>query len=155
MLGRALSFEESGSPAGARDSSVTLGKMKTRILAFLFLALALRAAESPEEELTRLQRAMNSAMTQSAMNEASDALAKYWDRALEKEEAKILASCGAEHAKLFRSAQKSWREYRLAETKLQDDSWRGGSIQPLIHNSTFASITEQRVKELRTMSEPR
>jgi uncharacterized protein YecT (DUF1311 family) len=128
-------------------------KMKPRVLAFLFLTLALHAAETPEQELARLEKAFSSARTQWDMNETSGELAKYWDRALEKEEAKILASCDAERAKLFRNAQKSWREYRLAETKLQGDSYRGGSIQPMIHNTTFASITAQRVKELRSMSE--
>jgi uncharacterized protein YecT (DUF1311 family) len=127
--------------------------MKVRILAFLFLAFALQAAETPEQELARLQKALSSAMTQWDMNETSGELAKFWDRALEREEAKIVASSDAEHVKLFSTAQKSWREYRLAETKHQGDSYRGGSIQPMILNIAFASITAQRVKELRSMSD--
>jgi uncharacterized protein YecT (DUF1311 family) len=87
------------------------------------------------------------------MNDASGELAKFWTRELEKEEARILASCDAEQAQLFRAAQKSWREYCVAEAKLERDLYRGGSIETLIYNSTFASITEQRVKELRAMRE--
>lgn len=130
--------------------------MKIRILAFLFLpAVALQAAETPDPELVRLQKARASADTQLELNDASGNLANYWDRALEKEEAKILASCDAAQAKLFKDAQAAWRAYRLAETKLQGDLYRGGSIQPLICNSTFASLTALRVKDLRSMSASR
>ena len=127
--------------------------MNARILISILLAATLQAGETVETELAQLQRAMKSAASQQAMNDASGELAKYWDRMLEKEEAKILASCDAEREMLFRAAQKSWREFRLAETILNGNEYRGGSIQLLIHNSVFASLTEQRVKELRAMSE--
>ena len=128
--------------------------MNLRVLIFAFLLTGLHAAEVVDDELGRLQHAMKSADNQLELNEASAELADYWDRVLAKEETRISASCDAERATLFRNAQRLWREFRLAETKLQEDEYRGGSIQPLIRNSTFASLTEQRVKTLRAMSKP-
>ena len=125
-----------------------------RILIFSFLLTGLHAAEAVDDELGRLQKAMKSADTQLELNVASAGLADYWDRALVKEEARVLASCDAERAALFRNAQKSWREFRQAETELQGDEYRGGSIQPLIRNSAYASLTEHRVKVLRAMARP-
>ena len=123
--------------------------MKSRILIFVALAAVLHAAETEEAELLRLQRAANSAKSQAEMDETSGALVKYWDRLLAEVEGQFLSSFDAERAILFRSAQKAWREFRLAEAKLQADASRGGSIQPLVYNSTYAFITKQRVKELR------
>src|SRR4051812_5714715 len=118
---RANQAPEPTAPSG-RGSSLTLGRrMNPRFLIFAFFAATLHAGETAETELVRLQHAMKSAMAQTDMNDASGELAKYWDRALDKEEAKVLASCDADRAKLFRSAQKAWREFRLAEAKLQGD----------------------------------
>jgi uncharacterized protein YecT (DUF1311 family) len=127
--------------------------MIARLLLFSLFVVAVHASNSAPDELVRLQRALDSAMTQTDMNIASGELAKYWDRELAKEEARVLGACDSEHAKLFRSAQKSWRDFRSAETKFHGDVYRGGSIQPLIHNSTYAALTEQRVKALRALAD--
>jgi uncharacterized protein YecT (DUF1311 family) len=112
---------------------------------------AKRVKASAADELTRLQQRMDAATSQRDMNIASGDLAKYWDRELEKEETIILKSSDPEYAKLFRSAQKSWREFRSAETELHCHFYRSGSIQPLVYNTTYASLTEQRLKELRAL----
>jgi uncharacterized protein YecT (DUF1311 family) len=124
-------------------------KMSPRILIFVAVAATLHAAETEEAELSRLLRAANSAKSQVEMNETSGALVKYWDRLLSEVEAQFLSSFDVERAMLFRSAQKAWREFRLAEAKLQADASRRGSIQPLVYNSAYSFITQQRVKELR------
>ena len=129
--------------------------MKIGILIFALIAITLHAGESAEQELERLQRALKVAISQTDMNVASGELAKYWDQALQKEEKKILASCDAETTKLFQKAQQSWREFRKAEVAFQGDAVRGGSMQPLVCNSTFAALTERRVRDLRLYSEPK
>lgn len=105
------------------------------------------------DELVRLQRVMEAAKSQSAMNEASMELAKYWDRVLQQEEEKILASSDAGTGKLFKETQKSWRQFRQTEVDFQGDASRGGSVQPFIHNATYANLTEQRVRDLRLYSQ--
>lgn len=127
--------------------------MKIRFLALILLTATLQAGEPPEAELARLKHALEEASSQAEMNAASRELAEYWDRALEREETRVLAACDEEQAKLFKRAQKLWRAFRDAEVEFQGDSSRGGSIQPLIHNTTHAVLTEQRVKELQSSSE--
>ena len=126
--------------------------MITRSLLFSLFVVTLYAGDAELGELARLQRTLDSAAGQMDMNRASGELAKYWDRELAKTEAEILSACDSQHAKLFQDAQKSWRDFRSAETKFRGDAYRGGSVQPLMHNSTYASLTEQRVKALRTLS---
>jgi uncharacterized protein YecT (DUF1311 family) len=126
--------------------------MIARLLFFTLSTIALHASTPTLDELGRLQHALDSVKTQTDMNIASGELAKYWDHELEVEEERVLGACDSEHATLFRSAQKSWREFRSAEVKLLGDVYRGGSIQPLIHNRTYASLTEQRVKSLRALA---
>jgi len=110
--------------------------------------------ETPEQELARLNREMNAAMSQYEMNIASGELAQYWERMLQNEEAKILAECrDTKAAIIFIRTQKAWREFRDAEMEFQADESRGGSIQPLIRNSTCAALTENRVKELKVYLE--
>ena len=73
---------------------------------------------------------------------------------LTKEEMKILASCDKETAVIFRKAQNTWREFRDAEVIFQGDAWRGGTIRPQMQNSSYASLTEQRVHDLQRYSQP-
>ncbi|MBE2181632.1 MAG: DUF1311 domain-containing protein [Chthoniobacterales bacterium] len=127
--------------------------MKIRFLALILLTATLQAGEPTEAELARLQHALEEANSQADMNMASRDLAEYWDRVLEREETRVLAACDADQAKLFQKAQKLWRAFRNAEVEFQGDSSRGGSIQPLIHNTTYAALTERRVKELQSSSE--
>ncbi len=127
--------------------------MKICFFVLILLTATLRAGETPEAELARLQHALEEANSQADMNMASRDLAEYWDRALEREEARVLKDCDEEQARLFKKAQKLWREFRDAEVKFQGDSYRGGSIQPLIHNTAYAALTKQRVKELQSSSE--
>src|SRR5690606_15275007 len=119
----------------------------------IVLTATLQAVESPEAELARLQHALEEANSQADMNMASRDLAEYWERTLEREEARVLKDCDEEQARLFKKAQKLWREFRDAEGKVQGDSYRGGSLQPLIHNTAYAALTEQRIKDLQGSSE--
>lgn len=127
--------------------------MKYHLVALVLLTATLQAVESPEAELARLQHALEEADSQADMNMASRDLAEYWDRVLEREESRVLAACDEDQAKLFQKARKLWRAFRDAEVEFQGDSSRGGSIQPLIHNTTYAALTEQRVKELQNSAE--
>jgi len=106
--------------------------------------------ETPEQELARLNREAEAAMSQMEMNIASGNLALYWERMLQKEEAEILASCrDAKATAIFKKAQEAWREFREAEMEFWADESRGGSIQPLIRYTVYANLTEKRIQELK------
>lgn len=105
-------------------------------------------ADVVEPELTRLERKLAQARTQYELNVASGDLASYWDRELEKIEVKLLLDYDEDGAAIFRTAQKAWRAFRAAEVARRGDEFRGGSMQPLIVNSTYAEMTKKRCEEL-------
>jgi len=63
-------------------------------------------------------------------------------------EERIKKDLDGEALALFVTASEKWRNYRMAETKAERDIYRGGSIQPLIHNQVFSRITEERLGAL-------
>lgn len=106
------------------------------------------AQAADRNELKKLQAALDSAQTQTDMNLASGALADYWDKELLKSERKIEKNLDSEALALFRKAKQAWRKYRSTQVTFEGDFYRGGSIQPLIRNTTFSSLTERRVNDL-------
>ncbi|MBA4371701.1 MAG: hypothetical protein C0402_02435 [Thermodesulfovibrio sp.] len=106
------------------------------------------AQAADRNELKKLQAALDSAQTQADMNLASGALADYWDKELLKSERKIEKKLDSEALALFRKAKQAWRKYRSAQVTFDGDFYRGGSIQPLIRNTTFVLLTERRVNDL-------
>lgn len=104
---------------------------------------------SPEPELEVLEEAMEAAATQTEMDRASSALAKYWERQLGGVEEQIAAAAPDEDARqMFRAAQTTWRAWREAEIAFRGDTVRGGTARPTVESLAMAALTEERVKNL-------
>jgi uncharacterized protein YecT (DUF1311 family) len=122
--------------------------MKSGYLLFLSLLLASHAYASTDKELAHLRAALMAAKSQTDMNLRSGELAQYLDRKVAGLEERIKKDLDREALALFVAASEKWRDYRLAQTKAEGDVYRGGSIQPLIHNQVFSRITEERLSAL-------
>lgn len=119
------------------------------LLSLLFLVSTAAPAQPAERvELKKLQAALDAARTQTGMNLASGALADYWDKELLTIERKIEKKLDARAVTLFQKTKRAWRTYRSTQVTFEGDFYRGGSIQPLIENTIFTSLTGRRVKDL-------
>jgi uncharacterized protein YecT (DUF1311 family) len=123
------------------------------ILIIIFLAGCLIAADSPDAKLISLQKALKEAQSQGEQNLASGNLTAYWRAELQKEEGRILKLSSPANAALFIKAQKAWHEFAEAEIHYISDGYQGGSIQPLIINTTNSRLIEDRIKQLRLYPE--
>ncbi len=104
-----------------------------------------------DPELKRLNAALDAAETQSDMDEASDKIAKYWERRLASVEKQISRKLGAEERKRFARSIGRWQLYRAQEVEFEADFYLGGSIEPMVANETYSGITENRVDELESL----
>ncbi len=104
-------------------------------------------------ELIRLSRDLEKAMTQADMNEASSKIAEYWDRRLATVEKKIEIKLTADHRKDFSESKMRWSKLCTSEVSFRAGFSEGGSIQPLIANTSYADMTEHRVNELEAFYE--
>lgn len=103
---------------------------------------------SKDPELAKLEAAVLEADSNAGMKATTGDVGDYWDRRMAAVETRIEAGLDEKHRALFRAMQKAWREYRAAEVAYQTDFYRGGSMQGLIANQTYAELTEARVREL-------
>jgi uncharacterized protein YecT (DUF1311 family) len=103
---------------------------------------------STDQELVRLRSALSTAQSQMEMNLRSGELAQYLDQKVTALEERIKKDLDREALASFTSAARKWRDYRTAQTKAEGDVYRGGSMQPLIHNQVFSRITEERLAAL-------
>jgi len=119
------------------------------LLSLLFLAAITAPAQSADRvELKKLQAALDAASTQTDMNLASGAMADYWEKELLAVEKKIGKKLDAQAMALFQKTKQAWSKYRSSQVAFEGEFYRGGSIQPLISNTVFSSLTERRVKDL-------
>ena len=121
-----------------------------KLVSFFFLSLLLvgHGQASTDKELVRLRSALNEARSQTDMNLRSKELADYLDRKVTTLEERIKKDLDREALALFVTAAEKWRDYRMAQTKAEGDVYRGGSMQPLVHNLVFSRITEERLAAL-------
>lgn len=133
--------------------------MKTPSVCFSFAktlatGLALAACipgaslRAEDAELQKLEARLAAAETQTDMNIASGEVAACLDRRLQEKETEVAKTLDSAGRKLFQTATLRWREYRRAEVDFEGDQYRGGSIQPLIHNQTFIRLTKERLAAL-------
>jgi hypothetical protein len=118
--------------------------MKFASALFVLLLSALPVCAG-DQELVRLRSALDAARSQTEMNLRSEELGRYLDRKIASLEDRIRKDLDSEALVSFVTASKKWREYRMAEMKAEGDVYRGGSIQPLMHNQAFIRITEERL----------
>lgn len=122
--------------------------MKSVSLLFLSLLLVSHGFGSTDKELARLRSALIAARSQTDMNLRSGEVAQYLDRKVTTLEERIKKDLDTEAMSLFVAASEKWRDYRMAQTKAEGDVYRGGSMQPLVHNQVFSRITEERLAAL-------
>ncbi|EEF62823.1 lysozyme inhibitor LprI family protein [Pedosphaera parvula] len=123
------------------------------IIAFLclFLTVAALAGEPSDSNLQQLKNNLDQAKTQTETNLTSKAIADFWDAKLLRTERKIESRLNRQEHKKFLQTKKLWQKYRSSEVSFRAGFSEGGSIQPLIANSTYSHITEHRVIELEAL----
>ena len=121
------------------------------IVITLLLAGVCRAEDAT---LKALEARLDAADSQTDLNIASKEVADYLDKQLIAKEAEIAKDLDPEGLRLFSEASKLWRDYRLAQLSFEGDLYRGGSIQPLIHNRAFIRLTRERLSALANIMKP-
>jgi uncharacterized protein YecT (DUF1311 family) len=92
------------------------------------------------------------AQTQQEMNREAAADFAKADAALNKLYTKVLAALDDEGKKKLKAAQRAWVVFRDAEADLQADTEaRGGTLAPLIYDSTRTTLTNERIKTFKEM----
>lgn len=110
--------------------------MKARSLSLILLVATLAAP-------AQSQREMN--------DEAAEAFQKA-DKELNEVYAKVTANLDDETKEGLKKAQRAWVAWRDAEAAFRADAAaRGGTLWPLIHESTRAELTSARVKGLKEL----
>jgi uncharacterized protein YecT (DUF1311 family) len=126
-----------------------MNRLSVILLSFVFAASVSAGAD---KELIRLEAALDAARSQTDMNLQSGDIAQYLDRKVTELENRIKKDLDSDALALFTAASDEWRKYRIAETRFEGDTYRGGSIQPLIHNQVFSRITQERLEALRNLN---
>jgi uncharacterized protein YecT (DUF1311 family) len=104
-----------------------------------------------DPELQRLTATLERAQTQYDMNLASKKISEFWDEKLTFVEKRVLRKLDNEQQKQYSNSSELWRSYRKHEVQFRSDFFAGGSIRPLIANSSYSQITEHRVIELESI----
>ena len=93
--------------------------------------------------------------SQQAMNRCAGDAYQRADAALNAQWAKVLSVYGddAESKKLLLDGQRAWLKYRDAQCKLAALDSVGGSMWLMLNSGCLASLTRQRVKELKELTE--
>lgn len=71
------------------------------------------------------------------------------DTELNKVYQELLDSRSAEGRKKLRAAQRAWIVFRNAEAEFERQDWQGGSGQAAAVNSVLATLTRDRVRQLK------
>jgi uncharacterized protein YecT (DUF1311 family) len=127
-----------------------LTKLKMLSLTFLFLSCSMLG---DDKKLGELEKKFKTAKTQSELNITSYKLSQHWDEKLKELQKKVKVKLNKESLVLFINSSKSWQTYRAAQVKFAGNLYKGGSIQPLIHNTTHMGITKTRIQLLKVTLE--
>ena len=103
---------------------------------------------SVEEQSEQIKAALTGAMTQLEMNTSAGQLYTLWDDALNYLWAELKAVLPEERFSLLLDEQLAWIAEKETAVEEAGKEVEGGSMYPLVVNSTAAEITETRVYEL-------
>jgi uncharacterized protein YecT (DUF1311 family) len=117
----------------------------------LLLTTAAVAGDLSDSTLLKLKSDLRQAKTQVKMNQASKAIADFWDARLLLIENKIEGKLDRQERKQFLASKQHWQKCRSSEVSFRASFSEGGSIQPLIANSACSQLTGHRVIELETL----
>lgn len=94
------------------------------------------------------------AQNQFEMNRESEASFSKADAELNRVYAKVIATLDDEGRVKLKAAQRAWVAFRDAQAEFQMDSEaRGGSMAPMIYSGVRASLTKDRITQLKEMLE--
>jgi uncharacterized protein YecT (DUF1311 family) len=115
-------------------------------IALLLLALAPGAVRAQDEEPSCLD-----ARTQTDMNVCAGRAFQKEDSLLNQVYPRVIAQLEADTARvrLLREAQRLWIRFRDAECGFVRAEVQGGSMEPMVDRFCLASVTHQRVEQLR------
>lgn len=99
--------------------------------------------------------ALMNAKTQAEMNQISAERARRADFELEQALERLRGKTITAILPMIDAVQKAWLEYRRQQVEFVGDQYEGGSIQPLIRNSEYESLTRRRIAEVESMIENR
>jgi len=87
--------------------------------------------------------------TQTEMNEQARKDFKKADDTMTATYKLALAKQDSDGKKLLVEAQRAWIKYKESHCKSASDTYRGGSIQPLIYYSCLTELTDERTEKLK------
>lgn len=91
------------------------------------------------------------ARTQMDMNQCAGAELQQVDSVLNAVYAQVIAGLDSAMVPLVRQAQRAWIASRDAECDLENEAYRGGSIQPMLHAMCVSQQTRERTAYLRRL----
>jgi uncharacterized protein YecT (DUF1311 family) len=87
-------------------------------------------------------------LTQAEMNQASMRDFKEAEAELQTVYERLRSHIGPEERQLLAKAQEAWKTFQEKEVRFAGALYKGGSIQPLIHNSAALGLTRERLADL-------
>jgi uncharacterized protein YecT (DUF1311 family) len=91
---------------------------------------------------------MNTATTQSAMNECAGKKLQESDQQLNAAYRALLGKVSKQGADQLRQTQRAWLAWRDAQCTFETMGTRGGSVNPMVHAMCMDDLTRQQAKRL-------
>ncbi len=121
--------------------------MIKRILLFLLISLLITSVGSAQEQESK--DPCEDAMTTVEMQECLGQQYQQWDVKLNLVYKKIRSKLSVARKTKLKEAQLAWIVFRDKSAEFEASEEEGGSMYSLVHLSVMASLTEQRVENLR------
>ncbi len=121
--------------------------MIKRILLFLLISLLITSVSSAQEPESK--DPCEDAMTTVEMQECLGQQYQQWDAELNLVYKKIRSKLSVVRKTKLKEAQLAWIVFRDKSAEFEASEEEGGSMYSLVHLSLMASLTEQRVENLR------
>ena len=96
-----------------------------------------------------------SAQTQAEMNQTAKKDFELVDAELNKVYKEVIKLLSEKENQLLIKAQRDWIKFRDSHCEFEANEYEGGSIQPLIYSSCLTERTKDRIKDLKSILEPK
>ena len=121
--------------------------------AALAIAGCAKKSNVQDAKLEALAGEFQSAMNGKDMISSSFGICRHLDQKLAKLEELVKADLAdAESLDKFNKASVLWHKYREAEAEFCADLYRGGTMQPVVRNCAYSSLTQDRTDQLLELS---
>ena len=119
----------------------------------LALAGCARESNPTDATLEKLEAEFQAAEKGADMISSSYSICRHLDQKLAKLEELVKADLAdKESLDKFNEAAVLWRKYREAEAEFCADLYRGGTMQPVVRNCVYSSLTQDRIDQLLGLS---